>query len=413
GRPRFTDPEILRSSLAAVILRMKSLHLEGEGGRVEDFPFLDAPLGRAIADGYQLLTELGAVDDAQQLTPLGRELARLPLDPRVGRMILEARERGALREVLVIAAALSVQDVRDRPLEQQAQADQAHAKFDDEKSEFSGYLRLWKWLHDARGGQAVAMTRAQMRGAEAPAGTGGRGGKPANLAALPVAQRAALALQQARQTLSKQELSAPAKPGLKTDLAQDAHAATSHKLSNRQWENLLRQNFISIRRVREWRDIHTQLHTVVAEHKWKENAQPAGYEAVHKSLLAGLLGNVGCKLEEGEGQGGDYLGARGIKFFRHPGAHLSKRPGKWIVCAELVETTRLFGRGIANIEPQWLEEVGGHLLKKQLLDPHWEKKAQDVVALERATLYGLVVYSGRRRSFGAVDPHAARELFLR
>ncbi|MCB2071984.1 MAG: DUF3418 domain-containing protein, partial [Ottowia sp.] len=228
-----------------------------------------------------------------------------------------------------------------------------------------------------------------------------------------VAQRAALALQQARQTLSKQELSAPAKPGLKTDLAQDAHAATSHKLSNRQWENLLRQNFISIRRVREWRDIHTQLHTVVAEHKWKENAQPAGYEAVHKSLLAGLLGNVGCKLEEGEGQGGDYLGARGIKFFRHPGAHLSKRPGKWIVCAELVETTRLFGRGIANIEPQWLEEVGGHLLKKQLLDPHWEKKAQDVVALERATLYGLVVYSGRRRSFGAVDPHAARELFLR
>nr|HPR44549.1 DUF3418 domain-containing protein [Ottowia sp.] len=134
---------------------------------------------------------------------------------------------------------------------------------------------------------------------------------------------------------------------------------------------------------------------------------------VHKSLLAGLLGNVGCKLEEGEGQGGDYLGARGIKFFRHPGAHLSKRPGKWIVCAELVETTRLFGRGIANIEPQWLEEVGGHLLKKQLLDPHWEKKAQDVVALERATLYGLVVYSGRRRSFGAVDPHAARELFLR
>lgn len=228
-----------------------------------------------------------------------------------------------------------------------------------------------------------------------------------------MAQRAALALQQARQTLSKQELSAPAKPGLKTDLAQDAHAATSHKLSNRQWENLLRQNFISIRRVREWRDIHTQLHTVVAEHKWKENAQPAGYEAVHKSLLAGLLGNVGCKLEEGEGQGGDYLGARGIKFFRHPGAHLSKRPGKWIVCAELVETTRLFGRGIANIEPQWLEEVGGHLLKKQLLDPHWEKKAQDVVALERATLYGLVVYSGRRRSFGAVDPHAARELFLR
>jgi ATP-dependent helicase HrpA len=409
GRSRFTDPEILRSSLAAVILRMKSLHLGGEGGRVEDFPFLDAPSGRAVADGYQLLNELGAVDDAQQITPLGRELSRLPLDPRVGRMILEGRERGALREVLVIAAALSVQDVRDRPLEQQAQADQQHAKFDDEKSEFSGYLRLWKWLHDARGGQAVAQTRAQMQGAEG----GGKGrAKPANLAALPPAQRAALALQQARETLSKQKQGGESGRRQPGDFVQDS-AATTHKLSNRQWEGLLRQNYINIRRVREWRDIHTQLHTVVAEHKWKENTQPAGYEAVHKSLLAGLLGNVGCKLETDDAQNGEYLGARGIKFFRHPGAHLSKRPGKWIVCAELVETTRLFGRGIAAIEPQWLEEVGGHLLKTQLLDPHWEKKAQDVVAQERATLYGLLVYSGRRKSFGAVDAVAAREIFIR
>ncbi|MCL1962018.1 MAG: DUF3418 domain-containing protein [Desulfovibrionaceae bacterium] len=165
--------------------------------------------------------------------------------------------------------------------------------------------------------------------------------------------------------------------------------------------------------MREWRDIHTQLRTVVAEHQWRENAQPAGYEAVHQSLLAGLLGNAGCKLETDDAQSGEYLGARGIKFFRHPGAHLSKRPGKWIVCAELVETTRLFGRGIAAIEPQWLEETGAHLLKKQLLDPHWEKKAQDVVALERATLYGLVIYSGRRKSFGAADPRAAREIFIR
>ncbi|MFT4194573.1 ATP-dependent RNA helicase HrpA [Ottowia sp.] len=406
GRPRFTDPEILRSSLAAVILRMKSLHLEGDSGRVEDFPFIDPPSGRAIADGYQLLNELGAVDDAQQLTPLGRELARLPLDPRVGRMILAARERGALREVLVIAAALSVQDVRDRPIEQQAQADQAHAKFDDEKSEFSGYLRLWKWLHDARGGHVVT-TRAQMAAKEGQDASR----KPANVAALPVAQRAALALAQARQKLSNQELPAQAGRALEADLAHEDGAA--HKLSNRQWESLLRQNFINIRRVREWRDIHTQLHTVVAEHQWKENAQPAGYEAVHKSLLAGLLGNIGCKLETDDAQSGEYLGARGIKFFRHPGAHLSKKPGKWIVCAELVETTRLFGRGIAAIEPQWLEEVGGHLLRKQLLDPHWEKKAQDVVAMERATLYGLVVYSGRRRSFGAVDAHAAREIFIR
>ncbi|MBX9870619.1 MAG: DUF3418 domain-containing protein, partial [Burkholderiaceae bacterium] len=175
---------------------------------------------------------------------------------------------------------------------------------------------------------------------------------------------------------------------------------------------LLRQNFVNIRRVREWRDIHSQLLTVVTEHKWQINSTPASYEQLHLSMLAGLLGNVGCKLEE-EASAGEYLGARGIKFFRHPGAHLSKRPGRWIVVAELVETTRLFGRGIAAIEPQWIEQVAGHLLKKQLLDPHWEKKAAEVVALERATLYGIVVYSGRRVNYGKVDPVAAREIFIR
>ncbi|WP_228763474.1 ATP-dependent RNA helicase HrpA [Limnohabitans sp. 2KL-27] len=342
GRPRFTDPEILRSSLAGVILRMKSLHL----GVVEDFPFIEAPSKRAITDGYQLLAELGAVDDDNELTPIGKELARLPLDPRVGRMILEARGREALDEVLVIASAMSVQDVRDRPMDAQPQADQAHAKFDDDKSEFTGYLKLWKWVHAARGGQG-----------------------------------------------------------------------TEHKLSNRQYEQLLRQNFINIRRVREWRDTHTQLLTVVAEHKWRINTQPATYEQLHMSMLAGLLGNVGYKLEDpasGAGQAsGEYLGARGIKFHKHPGAHLSKKPGRWIVVAELVETTRLFGRGIAAIEPQWLEQVGAHLLRKQVLDPHWEKKSAEVVALERATLYGLVVYSGRRTAYSRVDLHGAREIFIR
>ncbi|MBT9506775.1 ATP-dependent RNA helicase HrpA [Rhodoferax sp.] len=340
GRPRFTDPEILRSSLAGVILRMKSLHL----GIVEEFPFIERPSGRAIADGYQLLNELGAVDDANELTAMGQELAKLPLDPRVGRMILEARSRGALDEVLVIASALSVQDVRDRPMEAQQQADQAHVKFDDEKSEFSGYLKLWKWIHDARGG------------------------------------------------------------------SHDAGA--SHKLSNRQYEQLLRQNFVNIRRVREWRDIHSQLHTVVAEHKWRLNTLPANYEQLHLSMLSGLLGNIGCKLET-EGASGEYLGARGIKFYAHPGAHLAKKPGRWIVAAELVETTRLFGRGIANVEPQWLEQVAGHLLKKQLLDPHWEKKAAEVTALERATLYGIVIYSGRKVNFSRVDRVSAREIFIR
>jgi ATP-dependent helicase HrpA len=382
SRPRFTDPEILRSSLAGVILRMKSLHL-GDVGR---FPFLESPSGRAIADGYQLLNELGAVDDANELTPIGAELAKLPLDPRVGRMILEARSRGALQEVLVIAAAMSVQDVRDRPLEAQQQADQAHAKFDDERSEFSGYLTLWKWLHDARGGAPVAQTRREMQARV-------EGPKKASAAVLPVAQR----------------LAAPAPAP-----APEAAAPPTHKLSNRQYEQLLRQNFISVRRVREWRDIHSQLLTVVTEHKWKLNTAPAGYEAVHKSMLAGLLGNIGWKMDEEAGaSSGEYLGARGIKFHRHPGAHLRKRPGRWIVCAELVETTRLFGRGIANIEPQWVEEVAGHLLKKQLLDPHWEKKDARVAAFERATLYGLVVYSGRRVDFAKVDLPAAREIFLR
>jgi len=350
GRPRFTDPEILRSSLAGVILRMKSLHL----GVVEDFPFIEAPSKRAITDGYQLLAELGAVDDDNELTPIGQELARLPLDPRVGRMILEARGRNALEEVLVIASAMSVQDVRDRPMDAQAQADQQHAKFDDDKSEFTGYLKLWKWIHDARGGPTKSI-------------------------------------------------------GVRSQLNAPGQEAPQHKLSNRQYEQLLRQNFINIRRVREWRDTHTQLLTVVTEHKWRINTQPASYEQLHLSMLAGLLGNVGYKLEDEEA----YLGARGIKFHKHPGAHLSKKPGRWIVVAELVETTRLFGRGIAAIEPQWLEQVGAHLLRKQVLDPHWEKKSVEVVALERATLYGLVVYSGRRTAYSRVDLHGARDIFIR
>jgi ATP-dependent helicase HrpA len=334
ARPKFTDPEILRSSLAGVILRMKALRL----GHVEDFPFIEPPQRRAIADGYDLLQELGAVDEYNELTALGGELSRLPLDPRVGRMIIEARSRNALDEVLIIASALSVQDVRDRPMEAQQQADEAHKKFDDEKSEFTGYLKLWKWINAARGGD----------------------GK-------------------------------------------------EHKLSNRQYEQLLRQNFVNIRRVREWRDIYSQLHTVVTEHKWQLNQQPASYEQLHLSMLAGLLGNIGWKLEDED----VYLGARGIKFYRHPGANLSKKPGRWIVAAELVDTSRLFGRGIAAIEPQWIEQVAGHLLKKQLLDPHWEKKSAEVIALERATLYGIVIYSGRRVNYSKVDPVAAREVFIR
>jgi ATP-dependent helicase HrpA len=343
GRPRFTDPEIMRSSLAGVILRMKSLNL----GAVEDFPFLEPPPGKAIADGYALLSELGAVDDDNELTPIGRELAHLPLDPRVGRMILEARERQSLSEVLIIAAALSGQDVRDRPVDQQQNADAKHKPFDDEKSEFVGTVKLWHWIEEGRGLH------------------GHKEGGPLS--------------------------------------------GDRHKLSNRQQEQRLRDSFISVRRVREWRDIHSQLLTVVKDNGWRVNTTPATYEQVHLALLAGLLGNIGLKAEDEE----VYLGARGIRFWKHPGANLSKKPGRWLMAAELVETTRLFGRGLAAIEPQWIERLGGHLLKKQLLEPHWEKKAGEVVALERATLYGLLIYSGRRINFAKIDPVLAREIFIR
>ncbi len=263
-------------------------------------------------------------------------------------MILEARSREALTEVLVIASAMSLQDVRDRPLEQQQAADAAHRQFDDERSEFSGTVRLWNWLGGAAARRRSGRTRQSKR---------------------------------------------RSKP----------------RLSHRKQEQLLRENFISPRRVREWRDIHSQLHTVVAEHGWRLNRSPASYEQLHLSLLAGLLGNIGCKSEDDDW----YLGARGIRFYRHPGANLSKKPGRWIVAGELVETTRLYGRNLANIDPQWLPQVAGHLIKTQLLDPHWEKKAGEVIALERATLYGIVIYSNRRVNFGRIDPVAAREIFIR
>ena len=332
----YTDPEILRSSLAGVILRMKALHL----GEVEDFPFLQPPQPRMVADGYQLLGELGAVEETRELTQVGRELARLPLDPKIGRMILAARDLGALGEVLVIAAALSVPDPRERPPEKSGSADQAHARWKEEKSEFLAWLKLWQaadevWKHESS---------------------------------------------------AKQKL----------------------------W---CRQNFISWMRLREWRDIHGQLHALCTEHGWKENLLPASYEAVHQALLSGLLGNVGLKSEEE----GHYLGARGIKFYIHPGSTLVKKAGRWIMSAELMETTRLFARCVAKIEPEWLEKVGVHLVKRHVYEPHWEKNSGQVVAWERATLHGLLLYAKRRVQFGKpgaahvsfADIHLARKLFIR
>ena len=328
-RAKFTEPEILRSSLASVILRMKSLHLAD----VETFPFIEPPPGRAIADGYQLLQELGAVDDDNRLTPTGRQLAKLPLDPRVGRMILAALDNVCLTEMLIIAAAVSVQDPRDRPLEAQQAADLAHKKFADDKSEFLSYLKIWAWFEDA----------------------------------------------------------------------------IAHKKSNKLLQENCRANFLSQLRLREWRDVHSQLLTIVREQGWRLNDAPATYDNLHTALLTGLLGNIGFKADDDT----HYLGARGIKFHVWPGSHLAKKAGKWIMAAELVDTTRLYARTVAQIQPEWLEKVGGHLLKKSFGEPRWEKTMAQVSAFERATLYGLVVYSQRRIHYGVVNPVEAREIFIR
>ncbi|OZI25025.1 ATP-dependent RNA helicase HrpA [Bordetella genomosp. 7] len=346
SRAPFTDPEVLRSSLASVILRMKSLKLD----EIEEFPFVEPPPGRAIADGYHLLQELGAIEpvaagaadaeadaprtgSAYALTRVGHELARLPVDPRIGRMILAAREHQCLAEMLIIASALSVQDPRDRPMAEREAAEAAHAKFSDEKSEFISFLKLWRWY-----GEQV-----------------------------------------------------------------------QHKASQRKLVALLRQNFLSPVRLREWHDVHTQLAALVGEQGWRVNQAEATYEQLHLALLAGLLGNIGFKGEEG----GLYRGARDIRFHIHPGSRLAKKGGRWIMAAELVETTRLYARCVARIEPTWLERAGAHLLRRNWSDPRWEKKAGQVVANERATLYGLVVYSGRRVHYGRVNAAHARELFIR
>ncbi|HYR37243.1 MAG TPA: ATP-dependent RNA helicase HrpA [Burkholderiales bacterium] len=322
-RPAFTDPEVLRSSLASVILRAKSLGL----GEVADFPFIDPPSPRAIADGYALLGELGGVDDRNELTAVGAELARLPLDPRIARMLVAARDERCLTQVRVIAAALSVQDPRERPLDKAAAADERHARFADERSDFLSFLKL-----------------AQL---------------------------------------------------------------FEHKM-----EKACRENFLSIPRMREWRDVTAQLGRTLHELGWEESSvhpeRPEGYRAIHRALLAGLLGNVGTR-DDAEGS---YTGARGIKFWIHPGSWV-KKPGRWVAAAELVETTRLFARTVAAIEPRWLEEIGGHLIKREHYEPQWDARRGEVITLERGSLYGLPVYTNRRVGYGPIDPQAAREIFIR
>ncbi|MGH8678799.1 MAG: ATP-dependent RNA helicase HrpA [Burkholderiales bacterium] len=326
-RPEFTDPEILRSSLASVILRMRALKL----GEVEEFPFVDAPAPRAIADGYQLLTELGAVDESRRLTPVGRQLARLPIDPRIARMIVAAKEYGCLKEVLVIAAGLSLRDPRERPIDKQDAVNQAHADFSDEHSDFLSYLKMWSWFEQA----------------------------------------------------------------------------LRHKESNRKLVQACHDRFLSYLRLREWRELHGQLAAMVAEMDWRSNEQDARFEEIHRALLAGLLGNIGFKIDDA------YLGARGIMFFINPGSGLKKRQPKWVMAAELTETTRLFARCVAAVESEWIEKLGSHLAKRAYRDAHWSKEAGNVIAYEQVTVYGLIVVAKRKALYGRVDPKASRELFIR
>ena len=329
ARPAYTDAEIFRVSLATVILRMAALGL----GEVEQFPFIEPPGSRAISDGHQLLTELGAMDEQHRLTATGRALAKLPLDPKIARLLLAGRQYQCLTEILIIASALSLQDPRERPQARREAADAAHQRFNDERSDFLAYLKLWAWFR----------------------------------------------------------------------------SAVQHKKSNRQLAEQCREAFLSPLRLREWHELHQQLHAQVSEMGMRPNEQPASYEAIHKALLTGLLGNVGMKSMEDM----HYLGARGIKFFIAPNSVLAKKGAKWVMAAELTETTRLYARCVARIEPQWLEETGAHLIKRHYYDPHWEKKAAQVAAWERSTLYGLVINPKKRVHYGPMNPQESREVFIR
>ena len=339
ARPRHGDPEILRSSLASVILQMSALAL----GDVAAFPFLDPPSPRAIADGYQLLQELEAVDENRTLTARGRELAKLPLDPRIARIVQAGRDDGCLPEILVVASALSVPDPRERPLERAQAADQAHLAFRDERSDFLSLIALWEFF----------------------TGLAGKG------------------------------------------------------LSHRRRVDACRAQFVSYLRMIEWRDIHAQLLAVLTEAGWRiEGDLPAAidaarYATIHRALLAGLLGNVGTRAEPAATLGGQYDGARGIKFYLHPGSGLAKKTPKWVLAAELTQTTRLFARCAARVEPEWIEAVAGERVTRDYFDAHWERTRGEVVASERVRLYGLTLVARRSVVYGPIAPSEARDAFIR
>lgn len=336
SRPEFTDAEILRTNLASVILQMTAAGL----GDIEKFPFIDPPDHRNIRDGVQLLQELGAIDPAEKdprrrLTDTGRKLAQLPVDPRLARMVLEADKNGCVREVMVIAAALSIQDPRERPAEKQTQADQQHARFRDETSDFLAFLNLWKYVREQQ----------KERGSSS-------------------------------------------------------------------FRRMCKQEYLNFLRIREWQDIYTQLRTVAKQMGIHLNEEDAPGDRVHVSLLAGLLSHIGMK-DVKDGAKNEYLGARSAKFALFPGSALFKKTPRFVMSAELVETSRLWARVNAKIEPEWVEPLAGHLLKRTYSEPHWEKDQAAVMAFEKVTLYGVPIVADRKVNYGRIDPEVSRELFIR
>lgn len=334
SRVQFTDPEILRTNLASVILQMTSIGL----GDISGFPFVQAPDKRNIQDGVRLLEELGALQEgtdnkgAYRLTPMGKQLAQLPIDPRLARMVLEARKYGAVRELMVITSALSIQDPRERPMDKQQASDEKHRRFQDKDSDFLSLLNLWDYL------------KTQQK-----------------------------------------------------------------ELSHSQFRKHCRQEFLNFMRVREWQDVYTQLRQVVKELGFPINSQPADFKSIHVALLSGLLSHIGQKDNDKQ----EFTGARNARFAIYPGSGLFKKPPKWTMVAELVETSRLWGRIAARIEAEWIEPIATHLVKHHYSEPHWSKAQGAVMANEKVTLYGLPIVVSRLVNYGKIDPLLCRELFIR
>jgi ATP-dependent helicase HrpA len=356
NRSEFTDPEIVRTNLASVILQMKALGL----GRVESFPFVEPPDSRMIKDGYDTLRELGAVDEKYDLTEIGRRLSKLPIDPRIGRMILAADAEGSLAEVLVIAAALSVQDPRDRRQDHQDAADAAHATFKSQDSDFLFYLNLWTWYHE----QQEKLSRSKLVKAV----------KDHYLSYLRTREWVEVH-RQLRDLVAEMGIGTP--------------PASTNSPSRRERTG---------GRVHSSPDLRSRPHAP---------SRPAPYDQIHRALLTGMLSGLGRKGDQGE-----YSGTHNSKFFIHPGSGLSKSKPKWVMAAELVRTTKLYARACAKIDPQWIESAAAHLVTRTHSEPHWDSETERVLAYEKVLLYGLEIVAGRRIHFGPINPDQSREIFI-